>query len=110
VGVHKTLWDKCSSSQLRNEAEKSDNFVPSIKWEIQAYPNPANDRLIVESNTLPTDNVDIQLFDLTGRLLVKKNIFESAEIDLSDFNSGVYLLTAINSNGQTITQKIVVLK
>jgi hypothetical protein len=60
---------------------------------IAIYPNPARDYLWIHSPTLPIHN--IQLFNLTGQLLIQKSYLkgnhpDSESIDLQEMLPGVY--------------------
>lgn len=67
-----------------------------IASELQVYPNPANDHLMVEipSSAWPGS---IMLYDLNGRLLLQKSVTASREgqilqIAISQYASGIYVL------------------
>jgi uncharacterized repeat protein (TIGR01451 family) len=67
---------------------------------INIYPNPANNKITIDAN----DAVDIKLFDVLG-----KQIFATKEnqIDVSNFNDGVYFIQ-VQTKQNTTTQKIMV--
>lgn len=73
---------------------------------IAIYPNPTKDVLIVN---LGNQSADIQVFDLTGRLLINTNSSSNAiqNIDFTNFENGVYILR-VNGNGWHKVEKIVV--
>ena len=81
------------------------------KLNIAVYPNPANNfinlRLLDKSFF---DNVNLELFDISGRKLVDyQNIFTADlfTLDVSSFSQGVYSLTL--SNGQfTVVERILI--
>ncbi len=93
----------------------SSNFVgvdenTSIGVRYSIYPNPTFDQchLILFS----TDNTDVrvELTDISGKLLMKKEFQNISRIedvlDLSNYEKGMYLLTLQNNKG-LVTQKIV---
>lgn len=62
---------------------------------IYFYPNPCSDLLNI---TLLHDNeiVNIQLFDLFGRVLLQKELKQNEILDLSNFAQGIYYLVSYN--------------
>jgi type 1 fimbria pilin len=74
------------------------------------FPNPASDVLTINSNS-NSQNVNIQLIDITGKQLYAKtlNMSNTAErVNISALEQGVYLLS-INDmdSGKIITKRIV---
>jgi hypothetical protein len=68
--------------------------------QLKIYPNPANNKITIDA----TDVVDIKLFDVLG-----KQIFatKTTEVDVSNFNDGVYFIQ-VQTKQNTTTQKIMV--
>lgn len=105
--------NNCAASKpLKPLGQYSENKNLNVQdWYVKIYPNPANDRISIETNT-KTGEVTIEIADLTGRRVLTKQIkildfFITLEIDL--FN-GVYLLTLINNENRTATKKLVIAK
>ena len=64
--------------------------------EISIYPNPAKDKLYINS----TADVDFYITDMTGAV-VKRGTTGVKEVSVSDLNSGAYLIhTSTSQNGQ----------
>ena len=73
----------------------SSNDVPSqILDGIYVYPNPSSASITIEIPSF-SKNIYIQLFDMSGNLLLSSN---ENTIDVSKFNSGVYYIKAIFDN------------
>ncbi len=77
---------------------------------MQVFPNPANDYLLLNSDSFGANPIEILITDLTGRIV--RSVFVThhgtmAHIDVSSLDSGVYLLQVLNSKVQLI-QKIMV--
>ena len=62
---------------------------------ISLSPNPVKDILTL---TLPTDNNEIKIFDLQGKLFLQQNVGFSAEINVSMLQTGTYVLVV---NGES---------
>ena len=76
---------------------------------IAVYPNPVKDQLIIE---LPNNNTNVQvnIFDLTGRKVIGQEIQTNevqTSIDFSKLENGIYMLQ-INGNNWQKVEKIVV--
>jgi hypothetical protein len=77
----------------------------SEKFEVNIFPNPTNGILRIESYT--NQPKQIEIWDLKGQLLRSIQPDEYlTEVDLSDLNSGIYLVS-INLNEQKVFRKIV---
>jgi len=66
------------------------------------YPNPASDELIFENPNF--DNVSI--LSLDGKLITEKSLISNA-IDISTIENGVYLVSVVSKNGETISKRFV---
>lgn len=76
---------------------------------ISIFPNPANSNLFISNNTyLSLDNALI--YDVSGRLLLQKDISEfnkTKTIDVSSFSNGLYFINISSSEGSTTKRFIV---
>ena len=72
--------------------------------EISLYPNPVNTNTFYITTS---SNVDVMIFDVLGKLVLTHKITRDvSDIDISDLNSGVYLVK-INSENRTVTKKLI---
>jgi photosystem II stability/assembly factor-like uncharacterized protein len=63
---------------------------------IKVYPNPARD-LITIGNETESPEIDLSLFDLQGRQIIKTHLFKTAlSLDISKFPAGLYFIRAGN--------------
>lgn len=65
-----------------------------ITYNINMYPNPSSSQVYFEG--LP-ENAEINLYDMSGRLVLKEN--ENRDIDISFLESGVYVVSILDSFG-----------
>lgn len=95
-----------SQSISTEEKNKSDNFMDKLN--INVYPNPNNGSFVLSTPFI--ENANISISNLDG-LIVFKDMVKSnlTNINLSSFNSGVYILK-ITQDNDVITKKIVVEK
>lgn len=90
-----------SSSQAPTGVIEVDNNVT-----LSVYPNPTRDRITIESNV---DVKSVQIFSITGALVYSKPavaVGEANEIDMSEFNNGIYVLV-VNDGNKRHTIKVV---
>ena len=66
------------------------------------YPNPASDKLIFDN-----PNFDkVSILSLDGKLISEKSLISNS-IDISNIENGVYLVSVISKNGETISKRFV---
>ena len=76
--------------------------------EINAFPNPTNDFILVKTKTNNKTNMDICLFDLKGNLIFKqKMINKEQNIKMNNYNSGTYILKITENNKEIKTFQII---
>jgi hypothetical protein len=71
--------------------------------ELKVYPNPAKDKFYLRSNE---QKLNIQILDITGRIVLINTISGSDPIDISSLKNGIYFLQA---KGKKVypTQKLI---
>jgi hypothetical protein len=76
---------------------------------ILVYPNPTSGKVFLKTQNISGDEVDVTVFDLTGRkvLSTRKKLSENMEIDLSKQVSGAYFMK-VETEGFQKTFKIIV--
>ena len=78
---------------------------------MEVYPNPSSTTMTLLFNIQQNITVDIQIVDLTGRIITaieKHNLIDSRyTIHTSDFAKGAYFVK-VEANGSTLTKKIVI--
>lgn len=83
--------------------------VPNIQGEdlqskIVVSPNPVKDDFFIKGQNVST----VELFDITGRLILQKNIFvEEERINIADLSTGLYTLRITLSGNTVVNKKII---
>jgi uncharacterized surface protein with fasciclin (FAS1) repeats len=72
--------------------------------DISIYPNPAASQLYVSHN-VKIDRVEI--YNLTGSIILRKNHITTGAIDISDLNSGLYFISVFDVDNNNIVRKFV---
>ena len=79
--------------------------IKLLKDDYYIYPNPCNDILFVKINGF-SNNAYISIYNLMGKCVINLKAQNYNRIDLSNLNSGVYILRIINNN-KSNTYKII---
>lgn len=79
---------------------------------LNVFPNPAQDRMTVTFQSSNTNNFQMQLNDLTGRLIMSTfrpavEGSNSVEIDVSSFAKGFYLLSLTTADENSLLRLVV---
>lgn len=82
---------------------------------IQAHPNPAVEWVRFDCTNLPQDDYTLKIFNIVGKVVWKENYAlsgnKSIKLQLEEFKKGTYLYSLLDSKGNTIgTKRLVVLK
>jgi hypothetical protein len=75
------------------------------------YPNPVLDKLVIEYNSASAKNIEIHLFDATGKIVARKTTAvakgnNTLPMDMSSFASGIYQLQIADAKGAMYTFKV----
>ena len=74
------------------------------------YPNPANEIVNVEFNTNVSNNINIHIFDLQGKLVLNSNSESESngiQLNISNLSKGMYFVELIGSDFKIIEKLIV---
>lgn len=82
---------------------------------VQIFPNPAQDNAQIKFNFNQSQSVIYKLMDISGRVIQQKNlsnvsVSNNQTIDLTNVESGVYLVSIRLEDNSTITKKLIVQK
>jgi hypothetical protein len=73
---------------------------------LNAFPNPVNEQLNLNMNFSSNSKVNIEVYDLTGRLIKSKDLGNiamgefTAQLDLSTLTNGMYNISIISDNNR----------
>lgn len=103
VAVDPNDWliDK-SPTPVKDAAISGINQLKDVA-EQKMFPNPASNNITISGE----GSFSFSLFDISGKLLLKKSGFNSETIDISGFAEGVYL-GRINDNNGSYTTKVII--
>ena len=80
----------------------------AIKLEINAFPNPTNNFLILDVSDYTSEKLTCQLYDINGKLMYKECLSDTkTTIDMLDYPESTYLLSVQENNLIIKTFKII---
>jgi hypothetical protein len=86
---------------------------PVSEQQMQVYPNPASGAVTVDLASLTDDQVQMELYDITGKLVhmwpsvqVSEGL-QSMSLDVSAFENGIYLLRVKGDTWNRTTRLVV---
>lgn len=82
----------------------SGTISPRITSGLKAYPNPVSDLLQIQ---VPFKSGTLEVLDVNGRVVMKKNILEHMVIDMRNQTSGTYVVRAVSANGEIALTRVV---
>jgi len=78
---------------------------------ITLFPNPAKDQIDIQISSgsnenwkLETGNWKLEMYDYTGRIILRENIEQSTNVDVSKFIKGLYVLRLSQNDGSSLTK------
>jgi hypothetical protein len=76
------------------------NEVEHLDFSLDVYPNPVINNLFIKSNK----NVYVNLYDISGKEIYKNIVYDKLNINMTGYNSGVYLLVLYDLNNKMVKQ------
>lgn len=118
--VGPTFYGVKTASKVPSVTEAVTTYVPPTgiantklqDLKISVFPNPATDLLAVQAGDFVTDNLEIRLLDMNGKLVRTTVIPKGSTItyfDTQTIYSGEYVLYITNGN-EVITRKVSIIK
>ncbi len=94
--------DNLTFTNVENIAKANDSF--------KIYPNPTNDFVNISTTDIDLfgEEMLMNIFDVTGRQIQSEPIQIPAQVDFSNYHSGLYFLQLRDDENNVITKKIVV--
>ncbi len=112
---HYPVWTRFRFSTSTSMDEPS--ILPDRVELNQNYPNPFNPSTVIGFSLPTQDNVTLEIFDVTGRMVasIYRDQTLAAGYHTTTFNadalsSGIYVTRLITSNGSVFTNKMVLMK
>lgn len=96
-----------SSNDNLSEELFDNNTADQINDHLQIYPNPASDFIFINANNLYTE---ITIYDSNGLIVTRtfNDGNETYSVDVSGFNSGIYIVKVTSDDGQSEFRKLII--
>ena len=72
---------------------------------LSIFPNPAKDK--IEISFEKCQKVNIEIFELTGKLILSEIIQTNEEFNINNLNSGIYLIKITDEESNSFTNKLI---
>lgn len=95
-----------------NPSSSSVTTMSTGDLDVIAFPNPSSDFIAVQTNSLLTEDLNVTIFDMTGRLMQSSKILQGSTItyiDTRTFYSGEYIIRIYNDHA-SVTKKVLIAK
>lgn len=67
---------------------------------IKIYPNPAVNSIFINSQL--SENINLSVFDLNGKLLMQRNMLNFGEVSLKELSPGNYIIVAEQNSKRAV--------
>ncbi len=98
-GQRFTLIVSGANLTLSNEDFKGDSTLLSI------YPNPADNTLNIQSSLI-LEGAKVEIYDMLGKSIYNNQLLNNS-IDISNFDSGIYMLNITTDEGTSYVKKFI---
>ncbi len=119
--VGPTFYGNVTASKITSITETVTTYTPTTgiadnefaAAKVSVYPNPANDFIAIQISQVMAENVPVALYDITGKLIEEKVIYQGSTISYFETNTlyaGTYLIQVGKDKNTAKTLKIVLEK
>ncbi len=95
-----------SHSNTNNNRVAGISKVTGVNQQVSVYPNPNNGSFVVETNA--TEKQTVQIYDVTGKLVLTQSLSGKTNIDAGSLNEGVYNISITGSEGVVNKRMVIV--
>ncbi|MFL5753360.1 MAG: YHYH protein [Bacteroidia bacterium] len=119
--VGPTFYGVKTAAKVTSITESVSTYTPAatgisqnenVDFNISVYPNPAGDLVALQLNELTRENILIELYDLSGKIIQSSTIYQGSTLawfDTKNIGEGQYQLKIIGKNGVQ-HKKLVIVK
>lgn len=103
------LIEENGFSVMKHSATNTGTFINKTvnkNESINIYPNPANDKLIIEM--ILNQNYSLEIMNLNGQKMAESSFYKTIDLDCSLWDIGIYIVKIITEENEVIYKKIMV--
>lgn len=89
------------SMTLKSGIETSEQFS------FEVFPNPASSEVVVNLNTTESATATLNVFEVSGRLVMEKEIQNQAKLNIGELSPGVYYIKVWSQNNSDIKKLVI---
>lgn len=112
AGSKTDINDQVEDFSVPKDCTDGNSNISIDRSQIKIYPNPAKDEFYVYLKDFTIGKVNVQVYDMTGKLVVSEERFSPDSripVSTKDFENGVYVVK-LQGLGIDITSKVIVKK
>jgi len=122
IAVAKGDYPEACADYTTGEAEDYSLFFPAVELAeegeeenaVSIYPNPADNYVTIDLAELAQAGVSLTITDNLGKVHHKQTIDalkqRNLQVNLQDFNNGIYFVNMTTTKGEVMTERLVVAK
>ena len=99
--------DGCSDTSACIKINTTGVSLNSLQEAVFVFPNPASGTFSVKTAT--GEDLTVDIFDVNGRHVLNKKVGSRSNIDVSNLDEGLYILT-IKTGGRSVTKKLSIVR
>lgn len=102
VDANKRVYKSNQALGVTEESEGgSDLFV---------FPNPAIHELTIQYNSISSNEVKIEVVDISGRIVINSEFINKCKLNVSNLSDGIYIVRVVENNRIMKTKKVIISK
>ncbi len=97
-------FENATAKFLLTDIDNINNFDNN---KITVYPNPVNNKLVINNSLNTNTEHSIELYDICGSLIKQQTYKNNSTIDMSIYEKGIYYVKIISNNKTIYTNKLI---
>jgi hypothetical protein len=91
---------------IKSVALKS-GLETSEQFSFEVFPNPASSEVVLNLNTSETATATLNVFEVSGRLVMEKEFQNQATLNISELSPGIYYIKVWSQNNSDVKKLVI---